>query len=317
MRTPDRRSYWLDAFTLRGSVTPHVTPVVITFGILSTGICSLSWLAENTVGHRLALQDAPYEIAGAILGLLLVFRTNGGYDRWWEARKLWGGIVNQSRNLTISGLTYGPADPHWRRRFTAWASAFPYVARDSLRGDCPSAEMTALLGEQATDELKRSEHMPIVVSLKIAMLLREACEQHGMDRFSFLRIDHERCELINHVGACERILKTPVPRVYAIKVRRFIMLFLLTLPLSLLHKLETDWLIPLITMMVAYPLVALDQISVELQNPFNNLNLSHLPLDDIAATIQRNVQEVSVCCDAAGDCDCPTEGAGPQTNAAA
>jgi hypothetical protein len=59
MRSPDRRSYWLDAFTLKGSVTPHVTSIVATFGILSMGICSISWLAERTVGHRLALQDAP------------------------------------------------------------------------------------------------------------------------------------------------------------------------------------------------------------------------------------------------------------------
>ena len=293
MRRPDRRSYWLDAFALRGSITPHVTPIVITFGILSTGICSLSWLMERTIGHRLALQEAPYEIAGAVLGLLLVFRTNAGYDRWWEARKLWGGIVNQTRNLTISGLTYGPTDSNWRQRFTAWAAVFPHVARNCLRGDRVPAEVMSLLGPRDAAELEHCEHLPSLVSLRIAMLLREASERHGMDRFSFLRIDHERAELINHIGACERILKTPVPRVYSIKVRQFITLFLLTLPLSLLHRLETDWLIPFITMMVAYPLIALDQISVELQNPFNNLNLSHLPLDDIAATIQRNVAEIS------------------------
>ena len=292
-RQPDRRSYWLDAFTFRGSVTPHVVPVVLTFGILSTGICALSWLAEQTVGHRLALQEAPYEIAGAILGLLLIFRTNAGYDRWWEARKLWGGIVNQSRNLTITGLTYGPTDAKWRQRFIAWTAAFPHVARNSLRGDRVPTEVTHLLGERESGLLEECEHMPSLVSMKIAMLLREATDRHGMDRFAFLRVDHERAELINHIGACERILKTPVPRVYAIKVRRFIALFLLTLPLSLLHKLESDWLIPIITMMVAYPLVALDQISVELQNPFNSLNLSHLPLDDIAAMIERNVTALS------------------------
>ncbi|QDT57341.1 Bestrophin, RFP-TM, chloride channel [Caulifigura coniformis] len=293
MRNPDRRSYWLDAFTLRGSVTPHVASVVVTFGILSMGICSLSWLAENTIGHRLALQDAPYEIAGAVLGLLLVFRTNAGYDRWWEARKLWGGIVNQSRNLAISGLTYGPTDADWRRRFIAWTAAFPHVARNSLRGDSVPAEVNLLLGPQNARQLEECEHMPSLVSLRIALLLREANERHQMDRFSFLRVDHERAELINHIGACERILRTPLPRVYAIKVRQFITLFLLTLPLSLLHRLETDWLIPLITMVVAYPLVALDQISVELQNPFNNLNLNHLPLDDIAAMIERNVTSLS------------------------
>jgi ion channel-forming bestrophin family protein len=293
MRCPDRRSYWLDAFAVHGSITPHVAPVVMTFGLLAAAICSVSWLVEQTLGHRLALQEAPYEIAGAVLGLLLVFRTNAGYDRWWEARKLWGGIVNQSRNLAISGVSYGPNDVAWRNRFIAWTAAFPHIARNSLRGDRVPSEVTTLLSQRDAEELERCEHMPSYASLKIAMLLREATDRLGMDRFSFLRTDHERVELINHIGACERILKTPVPKVYAIKVRRFVTLFLLTLPLSLLHRLETDWLIPLITMMVAYPLVALDQISVELQNPFNNLNLSHLPLDDITAMIQRNVTSLS------------------------
>jgi putative membrane protein len=77
--------------------------------------------------------------------------------------------------------------------------------------------------------------------------------------------------------------------VYAIKIRRFIALFLITLPFALLHRLGNDWLVPFITMMVAYPLVSLDQIGVELQNPFCKANLSHLPLGEISATIENNL----------------------------
>lgn len=113
-----------------------------------------------------------------------------------------------------------------------------------------------------------------------------------MDRFSFLQIDRERASLIDHVGACERILRTPLPIVYAIKIRRFIALFLLTLPFALLHRMNTEWLVPLITMMVAYPLLALDQIGVELQNPFSKANLNHLPLGEISANIERNLREL-------------------------
>ena len=101
-----------------------------------------------------------------------------------------------------------------------------------------------------------------------------------MDRFAFVQIDKERASLIDHIGACERILKTPLPMVYAIKIRRFIALFLLTLPFALLNRINGDWLVPFITMMVAYPLVSLDQIGIELQNPFCVDNLSHLPLDE-------------------------------------
>jgi putative membrane protein len=110
-----------------------------------------------------------------------------------------------------------------------------------------------------------------------------------MSEFAFLQADKERAMLIDHIGACERILKTPLPGAYAIKIRRFIVLFLVTLPFALLHKLDHAWLDPLVTMLVAYPLVSLDQIGVELQNPFSPRRLSHLPLDDISRAIEWNV----------------------------
>ena len=97
---------------------------------------------------------------------------------------------------------------------------------------------------------------------------------------------------MDHVGGCERILKTPLPQVYAITIRRFIVVFLVVLPFALLHKTEKDWLVPVVTMLVAYVLFALDQIGVELQRPFATASVGHLPLDDLCATIERNVLEL-------------------------
>jgi putative membrane protein len=110
-----------------------------------------------------------------------------------------------------------------------------------------------------------------------------------MDRLTFLQVDRERAMLIDHIGACERILKTPLPLVYSIKIRRFIVLFLLTLPFALLHRIHGDWLVPFITMLIAYPLISLDQIGVELQNPFAKQNLSHLPIGTISDSIQQTL----------------------------
>jgi putative membrane protein len=134
--------------------------------------------------------------------------------------------------------------------------------------------------------------MPSFVAWRLADLLQDACDRGEMDRFAFMQIDRERAMLIDHIGGCERILKSPLPLVYSIKIRRFIVLFVLTLPLALIHRLNGDWgnwLVPLITMLVAYPLLALDQIGIELQNPFSQSNLSHLPLDEICATIEGNL----------------------------
>ena len=284
-----REGFWREAFALAGSVTPHVMPVVLIFGLASSGICGVSWLVERLLEVRIALAIAPFEFAGAALGLLLILRTNAGYDRWWEARKLWGGIVNQSRNLVIGAMAYGPNDSEWREKFVRWAAVFPHTARLSLRGELPSTEVANLVGSEDARQVASAGHMPSFVAVRLGDLLHEARDTLKMDGFAFIQIDRERALLIDHIGACERIVKTPLPRAYSINIRRFIVFFLLMLPFSLLHLLDNDWLVPFITMLVAYPLLSLDQIGVELENPFSTSNLSHLPLDDISTDIERNV----------------------------
>jgi putative membrane protein len=267
-------------------------PFVLTFGLAASGICGISWLVETQFQVRIALAIAPFEFAGAALGLLLILRTNAGYDRWWEARKLWGGIVNQSRNLVIGAMAYGPNDLGWREKVVRWAAVFPHAARLSLRGELPSSEVANLVGPEDARRVASARHMPSFVAIILGDLLHEARETMNMDGFAFIQVDRERALLIDHIGACERIAKTPLPRAYSINIRRFIVFFLLMLPFSHLHLLDSDWLVPVITMMVAYPLLSLDQIGVELENPFSASNLSHLPLDDISADIERDVLSV-------------------------
>lgn len=93
-------------------------------------------------------------------GFFLLLRTNAGYDRWWEARKLWRGIVNQSRNLVIGAMAYGPNDLGWREKFVRWTAVFPHVARLNLRGELPSSEVANLVGPDDARRVATSERMP-------------------------------------------------------------------------------------------------------------------------------------------------------------
>ena len=111
-----------------------------------------------------------------------------------------------------------------------------------------------------------------------------------MDGFAFMRADDQRAQLIDHIGACERILATPLAKVVSIKVRHFIFLYLALLPLAIVDK--SGMLTPFLTMLVAFPLLALDQIGIELENPFSVLRLSHLPLGEISGKIQGNVMSL-------------------------
>ena len=283
------KNFWAEAFSLQGSILPKILIHVLAFGGISLVIWGISLITEAAYGYRLSLEVTPFEFAGAVLGLLMVLRTNTGYDRWWEARRLWGGIVNQSRNVVISSLAYGPHDEKWRSAMVKWGACFPHIARASLRGEGPPDEVRKLLGDKHTEALAQCNHMPSYVAFQMARLLEQACQELGMDRFAFLQIDRERANLIDHIGGCERILKTPLPMVYAITIRRFIALYLISLPFALLHYIEDDWLMPIVTMLVAYPLISLDQIGVELQNPFAKAHINHLPLSTISNTIEGNV----------------------------
>lgn len=298
-------SYWLGTFIIRGSVAPRVLLDVLGFGLLSAVIVIAILVLEKLLGISLSVPAGPFEAAGAVLGLLLVLRVNAGYSRWWEARVLWGGIVNQSRNLAISGLAYGPRNTRWRSRFVRWIAVFPHVCRRSLREQRNFPELERLLSDESRDWIRKAEHMPDAVSSEVAMLLYEA-RGLGMDGFAFLRCEEQRSKLMDHLGGCERILKTPLARSGAIQVRQFIFLLLVSLPIGLMQAFEVGlrqtnltllampqvWIIPLYVMLLAYPLLSLDRIGMELQNPFSTQRIDFLPLDTICTSIERNVLEL-------------------------
>lgn len=279
----EARGFWRDALAWNESITRRVSGRVLFFGAFGAVVA----LGSQAMGWR-GLEDTHLQYTGGALVLLLVLRTNAGYERWWEARKLWGGIVNQSRNLVIKALAYGPPDPEWRERLVRWAAAFPHVTRRSLRGERDAPELEEVLGsEAATREVTEAEHMPSLVATKLSELLAEARRSEVLEGWALLEIERERALLIDHLGGCERILKTPLPRVHTIKLRRFILLYLLWLPIAIGSQ---SWLLSgVVAMLVAYPLFAIDQIGQELENPFSQVRASHLPLDGICETIQKNL----------------------------
>ena len=275
--------FWTEIGRIEGSAVPCVLRRTLVFGLIALPITIIH---IHPALPDLGIPLAPYEVLGAALGALLVLRTNAGYERWWEGRKLWGGIVNQSRNLVIQALIYGPDDPDWRRRIVGWTAAFAHVSRRSLRGQRHLPELDNLVDTVKAQRIASVEHMPTAVSLTVGQLLHEGVGR-GMDRFAFVKAEEERAKLIDHIGGCERIIKTPLPEAYSIEIRHFIFIFLVALPFGILSK--VDWLTPLVTMMVAFPILALDEIGVELQNPFSTLHLNHLPLDTICDDLEQNL----------------------------
>ncbi|MFJ1269593.1 bestrophin family protein [Legionella lytica] len=274
------------ALAIHGSVTPRVLTKVLAVFVYACFISTLSIFIPD-----LALPISPFEYAGVIMGLILVFRVNAGYDRWWEARKLWGTVVNCSRNLAIIIKSYvDPANKDEIEEILGLVAAMPFLMKNSLRGSDSVEEVKHLLSEETYAEMQAWQHKPNFISAKQASMLSQMQEREQLNQFSFLKAEEVRETIIDCQGACERILKTPMPFVMAIKSRRFILLFLLILPAALVNY--SPYISPMVVTLVAYALFSLDQIGVELQNPFSIDNLSHLPLNDICKTIERNVMEI-------------------------
>jgi putative membrane protein len=283
---PENIGFFKTALKIHGSASPKVIKVVLFF---MSYACLIS-----VVGHyhrEIALPIGPFEYGGLIMGLILVFRINSGYDRWWEARKLWGNIVNQSRNFMIAIAYYTKTeDKLWVQKIGYFMAALPFLIKDHLRGQTDIHEVKKLLDAKTYQCLVKAKSPPNLLSGFIAQELQIARQFHGLDGFGFLKAEEQREQIMNSQGACERILKTPMPLVMAIKSRRFILMFMLVLPFALINV--SVYLTPWVMFLVAYALLSLDQISVELQNPFSEQNLSHLPLDNICQTILSNIEEL-------------------------
>ena len=276
-------SFLSNALAIQGSITPKVLKNVfwvVAYSCCISIICYYFPMVEIRTG--------PFEYAGLVLGLVLVFRINAGYDRWWEARKIWGDIVNKTRNLGVlilnqdNGITIAE-----KKELIELCSLVPYFIKKHLRDDESLADVKHLIQHTIPDIALMKSNKPLFISSLIAKKLNAFLINDKVSPFVFLQMEKQREKLIDSLGACERILNTPMPFVMAIKSRRFLLIFILMLPFSLVGA--SLYLSPLIMAIVSYALFSLDQIGIELQNPFYEKNLSHHPLRSVCKNIETDL----------------------------
>jgi putative membrane protein len=227
-------------------------------------------------------------LIGAALGFLLVFRTNAAYDKFWEGRKLWGAIVNESRNLTRMALVHLADDPERRDRIIHWAGLWPYLAMHRLRGTVPAApaRITDRLPSAEVDAVRDAEHPVLAVSTRITLLLAEARDRGTISDYVMTAMDQNVQLLIDYIGGCERIVKTPLPFAYVVHVRRALILYCIALPFALVQDFGYGAILD--TLVVAFIFFGIEEIGVEIENPFG-MDDNDLPLETICSTIARNL----------------------------
>lgn len=229
-----------------------------------------------------------YSLLGFVLSLLLVFRTNTAYDRWWEGRKLWGQLVNDSRNLAIKLDAILPSDDFYNRAFFRKSIAyFPHLLSRHL-----SKESTELALDENYNELHAAENTPHPPVSLINMMMNRILHLHKDGKISgeqMIFMDKQLSGFLDVCGGCERIKNTPIPFSYSSFVKKFILTYVLILPVSQVVNVGYA-MIPL-TVFVFYVLMSLELIAEEIEDPFNNEE-NDLPTEQIAQNIEKNIEQI-------------------------
>ena len=238
----------------------------------------------------LALPDVPLSIFGGVIGVLAGFRNASAYARWWEARTIWGGIVNNSRNFAREALTMADAGAgEIRRRLVLLQIAYVHTLRNQLRGIAPWPELAGLVPQEEVAGLKTRSNVSLAIQQRMAALLAECFCNAWIDEIRWATLDRTLSALMDFQGASERIKKTPMPRVYDFSIRLFITLFCLMLPLGMVASLGL-W-TPLGSTFVGFMFLAIDKIGRDLEDPFENLP-NDVPLTAISRTIEIDLKQM-------------------------
>lgn len=244
------------------SVIKGLLPPVVFFAAVGAAVAYIN----TETDYSIMLPMAPFNTTASALSLLLVFRTNASYGRWWEARKIWGGLLNRSRDFVRQSLTwFNPEDQALKEQLVRYMIAFAIALKVHLR---PSEEnmRAELEGTLNPDELELAlskVHVPNHLLRMMSQIIYEA----NMDPILTTQMDANITEFEDDLGKCERIFKTPIPLAYTRMTSRFLLLWLALLPLALWKDL--GWVVVPAEAMIAFLLLGIEEIGVAIEEPFS------------------------------------------------
>lgn len=283
------RPWFRLAFQLRGSVIPATLPRAIVcglFGLLISVFYAWGWPVYLPVLVSI--------IPNIVLGLMLVFRTNTAYERYWEGRKLWGNLINSTRNLArqiwVTVQEKSPQDTQAKQEILQMLAAFAVAMKLHLRNEPVNEELQALLPEICYQKLKLMNNPPLEIAFWISDFLQTKFQEGKINVYQLNGMQELVSFLVNCLGGCERILKTPIPLAYAIHLKQLLLLYCFTLPFQIVEQLDF-WTGPMVAL-VSFTLLGIEEIGLEIENPFGS-DFNDLPLDTICQTIQKNIQDIT------------------------
>jgi ion channel-forming bestrophin family protein len=260
-------------------------PIMAGIGIYSAAVAYLEieyWkLSEISHVKNITIT---HSMLGFVISLLLVFRTNTAYDRWWEGRRLWGSLVNSSRNFALKLATM-LKDADEKVYFRRVIPAYAHVLNQHLK----DIEVSHELFDDATLRPDHYKHRPNQIAKNIMEKLNRLYEQGKISGDQLIVLNAEAVNFTDVCGACERIKNTPIPYSYSAFIKKFIFFYVMTLPFGYVFQLGY-YVVPVV-MFIFYVLASLELIAEEIEDPFGT-DANDLPLEKIAENIRKNVEEL-------------------------
>jgi len=290
-----KRTTWLATVTLGGVALPRIWMRTLAVTGLSI-IVTVAYL--RVPGLRYSVSATPFALIGLPLGIFLGFRNNTAYDRFWEARKLWGALVNTSRSLTRQILTLiepqpdaPDQDPEAVRRqevgMVHMLIGYVHALRHHLRDSDPFPTLKRLLPAEEVTRFDGEENVPIAILQRIGDQMVEARRNRWIHALHVPVIEGSLTAITDIQGACERIKSTPIPYSYTVLMHRLVAMYCVLLPFGLEES--AGWATPLVVLCISYALFGLDAIGDEVEQPFG-LDPNDLPLSSMSRTIEMNLR---------------------------
>jgi putative membrane protein len=260
--------------------------VMFSFGVVYAELHIFQISADSWVSNLPQM----HSLLSFVISLLLVFRTNTAYDRWWEGRKLWGELVNNSRNLAlkIDGII-APANEETRRFFRKTIPIYAFSLKAHLQSKVTEYSLQEDDERDLSTKLDYEKHVPNQIAKVMFARVNQLYSSSEITGDQLIILNGEISSFTNICGACERIKNTPIPYSYSSFIRKFILIYTLTLPLG--YAFTVGYFAAPLVAFIFYVLASLELIAEEIEEPFGD-DSNDLPMKKIAENIDRNVGEI-------------------------
>lgn len=268
----------------------------------------ITLLAWGLYGQKIAVVALPFSISailGSALAIFIAFRNNSSYGRWWEARTLWGGIVNSSRVLARLIITFTDSHAHqanyekdrsesFKKEMVKCCIAWVHALRLHLRKQENWEELQSFLSPEDFIALTNSQNKPNFLQLLMGKKIYQAMANGTLGGFDSFQMEGQLLALANYQGGCERIKNTPLLRQYDFFTRLFLYAFMLLLPFSLIgdfSRMEIAFLMIPVALIISFVFAILAKVGEVNEDPFEN-KITDVPLTALCNEIERDLKEM-------------------------